>query len=151
VTVPVGEADPVQRLRAIQATTADLKERQQATGAATLLGLTEFAAPTLLGLGARLAHHQPFFNLVCTNVPGPQIPLYCMGARVLEAFPMVPLSRNLNLGIAILSYCGTLHVGLLGDRDQWSDLQVLETAIDDAFVELAKLAKEEDGESSSPT
>lgn len=142
VSVPVGEPDPVTRLRAIQATTADLKERKQATGAATLLGLTEFAAPTLLGLGARLAHHQPFFNLVCTNVPGPQIPLYCMGARVLEAYPMVPLSRNLNLGVAILSYCGTLHIGLLADRDQWDDLHVLESGIDDAFVELAKLAQE---------
>ena len=148
VSVPVGEPDPVTRLRAIQATTADLKERQQAVAAATLLGLTEFAAPTLLGLGARLLHHQPFVNLVCTNVPGPQIPLYCMGARVLEAFPMVPLSRNTNLGVAILSYTGTLHIGLLADRDQWPDLQVLETGVDEAFVELAKLAQQE-GEASS--
>jgi len=143
VTMPVGEPDPVARLRAVQATTADLKEREQAVGAAALLNLTEYAAPTLMGLGARLAHHQPFFNLVCTNVPGPQMPLYCMGGRMLEAYPMVPLSRNLSLGVAILSYCGQLHVGLLGDRDQWDDLDVLEAGIDDAFSELKKLALEE--------
>ena len=66
----------------------------------------EYAAPTLLGLAARLVHRQPFLNLVVTNVPGPQVPLYCMGARMLEAYPMVPLTRNLSLGVAILSYCG---------------------------------------------
>ena len=67
-------------------------------------------------------HHQPFFNLVVTNVPGPQMPLYCMGARLLEAYPVVPLTRNLTLGVAILSYCGQLHFGLFADRDAWPDL-----------------------------
>jgi hypothetical protein len=95
-----------------------------------------------MGLAARLVHHQPLTNLVCTNVPGPQVPLYCMGGRMLEAYPMVPLARNLNLGIAILSYCGTLHLGLLADRDQWPDLDVLEAGIDDSFAELTKLARE---------
>ena len=142
VSVPVGEPDPLVRLASVQATTADLKEREQAVGAATLLGLTEYAAPTLLGLAARLAHHQPFFNLICTNVPGPQVPLYCMGARVLEAYPMLPLARNLNVGVAVLSYCGNVHVGLLADRDQWPDLDVLEAGVDDAFAELAKLSRE---------
>jgi hypothetical protein len=65
-----------------------------------------------------------------------------MGARVLEAYPMVPLSRNLNVGIAILSYCGNLQIGVLADRDQWPDLEVLEAGIDDAFAELTKLAEE---------
>jgi WS/DGAT/MGAT family acyltransferase len=143
VTLPVGDPDPISRLRAIQATTVDLKEREQAVGAAALLSLTEYAAPTLVGLAARAAHHQPFFNLVCTNVPGPQEPLYCLGARMLEAYPMVPLSRNLNLGVAILSYCGQLHIGLLADRDQWHDLDVLEAGIDDAFQTLKKQALEQ--------
>jgi hypothetical protein len=79
---------------------------------------------------------------VCTNVPGPQVPLYCLGGRMLEAYPMVPLARNLNLGIAILSYCGTLHLGLLADRDQWHDLDILEAGIDESFAELTKLARE---------
>lgn len=142
VPIPVGVPDPLERLATISATTAELKEREQAVGAAALLGITEYAAPTLLGLAARLVHHQRLVNLVCTNVPGPQTPLYCMGARMLEAYPMVPLARNLNLGVAILSYCGQLHLGLLGDRDLWPDLDVLEVGIDDSFSELSKLAAE---------
>jgi diacylglycerol O-acyltransferase / wax synthase len=142
VPLPVGEIDAVVRLHSVQRTTTGLKEREQAVGAAALLDLTQYAAPTLLGLAARLVHHQPLVNLVVTNVPGPQAPLYCLGGRMLEAYPMVPLSRNLNLGIAILSYCGTLHLGLLADRDQWPDLDVLEAGIDESFAELTKLARE---------
>jgi diacylglycerol O-acyltransferase / wax synthase len=141
VPIPVGEPDPAQRLRSIQATTADLKEREQAIGAAALLRLTQFAAPTLLSLTARLAHRQPFFNLICTNIPGPQVPMYCMGARVFEAYPMVPLSKNLTIGIAVLSYCGAVHVGVLADRERVPDLEVLEAGIEDGFAELAKLAR----------
>jgi WS/DGAT/MGAT family acyltransferase len=143
VPIPVGEPDPITRLRSIQSTTADLKQREQPVAASTLLGLAQYAAPTLLGLAARAAHRQRLFNVICTNVPGPQEPLYCMGARVLEAYPMVPLSKNTNVGIAILSYCGTLHVGLLADRDRWPDLDVLEAGVDEAFAELAKLAREQ--------
>ena len=142
VPLPVGEPDPVRRLELVRAATAHLKDREQAVGAAALLGLTEYAAPTLLSLGARLVHSQPFCNLIVTNVPGPQSPLYCLGARMLEAYPMVPLSKNMNLGVAILSYCGYLHVGLLGDRDQWPDLEVLEAGLEDAFAELHKAAIE---------
>ncbi len=93
-------------LDAVRASTADLKERRQAVGAAALLGLSEYAAPTLLGLAARAAHAQRFANLIVTNIPGPQVPLYCLGARMLEVYPIVPLSRNLTLNVAILSYCG---------------------------------------------
>jgi diacylglycerol O-acyltransferase len=142
VPLPVGEPDPGRRLQLVRDATRSLKEREQAVGASALLSLTEYAAPTLLGLGARVAHHQPFFNLICTNVPGPQVPLYCMGGRMLEAYPMVPLAKNLSLGIAILSYCGHLHLGLLADRDQWADLPVLEAGLDDAFSELHKIGLE---------
>jgi WS/DGAT/MGAT family acyltransferase len=142
IPLPVGEIDAIVRLEAVRRTTTDLKEREQAVGAAVLLDLTQFAAPTLVGLAARLVHHQPLVNLVVTNVPGPQVPLYCLGARMLEAYPMVPLARNLNLGVAILSYCGTLHLGLLADRDQWPDLDVLEAGIEESFSELTKLARE---------
>jgi len=138
--IPVGEPDPVARLAAVRATTAGLKERKQAVGASTLMDLTQYAAPTLLGLAARAAHHQRFFNVVSTNVPGPQVPLYCMGARMVEAYPMVPLSRNLGLGIAILSYCGALHLGLLADRDTFPDLEVFASGIEDAFAGLRKAA-----------
>lgn len=139
VPLPVGEPDPRARLDAVRAATAGLKERHQAVAAEALFGLTQYAAPTLLGLAARAAHHQVFFNLVSTNVPGPQVPLYCMGARMLEAYPMVPLARNLGLGIAILSYCGVLHLGILADRDAFPDLDVLADGIVDAFAELLAL------------
>jgi WS/DGAT/MGAT family acyltransferase len=141
VPLAVGEPDPVSRLASVRAATENLKERHQAVAAETLLGLTRYAAPTLLGLAARAAHHQVFFNLISTNVPGPQVPLYCMGAELVEAYPMVPLSRNLGLGIAILSYCGSLHLGLLADRDEFPDLDVLATGISDAFAELRKHAE----------
>ncbi len=144
VDLPIGVVDPVERLREIRATTEDLKEREQAVGAAFLVDLTQFAAPTLVGLAARVAHRQPFFNLVITNVPGPQVPLYCMGARMLEAYPVVPLTKNLALGIAILSYCGELHFGLYVDADAVPDVAVLAGGIADAFAEMMKLAEETD-------
>jgi len=146
VPLPVGLPDPVERLMAVRDATFDLKEREQAVGASFLLDLTHYAAPTLLGLGARLAHRQPFFNLVVTNVPGPQVPLYCMGGRMLEAFPVVPLTKNLSIGIAILSYCGNLHIGLFVDRDTFPDLPVLSIALENSFGALLKSAEEQLGE-----
>ena len=76
--------------------------------------MTDYVAPTLMSLAARVVHRQPFFNLVVTNVPGPQHPLYMMGGRLLEAFPIVPLTRNLSVVVGILSYDGTLHFGVVG-------------------------------------
>jgi WS/DGAT/MGAT family acyltransferase len=145
VAVPIGDVDPAERLAEIQHTTKDLKEREQAVGADFLIGLTQYLAPTLMSMASRLAHHQPFFNLICTNVPGPQFPLYLMGARLLEAFPIVPLTRNLSVVIGILSYDGTLHFGLFADRDACPDVDLLAAAIDDSFVELKKLAVEREG------
>ncbi|HEY7104970.1 MAG TPA: wax ester/triacylglycerol synthase family O-acyltransferase [Acidimicrobiia bacterium] len=136
VPLPVGQADPRARLRSVSASTAYLKEREQAVGAATLIGLTEFAAPTMLGLAARAAHEQPFANLIVTNIPGPQVPLYCLGARLLELYPLAPLSRNLTINIAVMSYCGELYFGLVGDGAAAPDLEVLAGGIEDAFDEL---------------
>ena len=149
IPLAVGEPDPVSRLASVRAATEGLKERHQAVAAAPLVDLTQYAAPTLLGLAARAAHRQVFFNLISTNVPGPQVPLYCMGARMLEAYPMVPLSRNLGLGIAILSYCGTLHLGLLADRDTFPDLEVLASGITDAFAEMRAHAEQHDATGST--
>jgi diacylglycerol O-acyltransferase / wax synthase len=143
VPLAVGEPDPLVRLAAVRRTTADLKERRQAVGAAALLGLSEYAAPTMLGLAARAAHAQRFANLMITNIPGPQVPLYCLGARMLEVYPIVPLSRNLTLNVAILSYCGQLHFGLVGDGDAGRDLEVVAGGIEDAFAELGALAARE--------
>ncbi len=141
VPLPVGDPDPRTRIDAVRASTAELKDREQAVGAATLIGLGEYAAPTLLGLAARAAHGQPFANLIVTNIPGPQIPLYLLGAQMLEVYPIVPLSRNLTLNVAVLSYCGQLHFGLIGDGASAHDLEVLAGGIEDAFAELLALAE----------
>ncbi len=118
---PGRRARPGGAARKIRATTEDLKEREQAVGAAFLVDLTQFAAPTLLGLAARVAHRQPFFNVVITSVPGRRCRC-TRWARMLEAYPVVPLTRNLALGIAILSYCGRLHFGLYVDADAVADV-----------------------------
>ncbi|MDP9334796.1 MAG: wax ester/triacylglycerol synthase family O-acyltransferase [Actinomycetota bacterium] len=142
VNLPVDDRPALETLHAISAQTADLKERRQAVGAEMLLGMTEYVAPTLMSLAARVVHRQPFFNLVVTNVPGPQFPLYMMGARLVESFPIVPLTRNLSVVVGILSYDGTLHFGVWGDRDACADIEVLAGGIDDAFTELRKVAQE---------
>jgi WS/DGAT/MGAT family acyltransferase len=141
VSLPIGPMPPEERLDAVRATTKDLKEKQQAVAADFLTGLTQYAAPTLMSMAARVAHRQPLFNFVCTNVPGPQVPLYLMGARMLEAFPIVPLTSNTSVVVGILSYDGTLHFGLFADRDAVPDIEHLAACIDDAFAELLKTAR----------
>lgn len=142
VNLPVVADGPLDRLRAVSTITSDLKDRHQAVGAEFLVGLTRYAAPTLLSLASRAVHNQPFFNLVITNIPGPQQPLYTLGARMLEAFPIVPLAHNLTIGIAILSYDGNLDIGVFADRDAAPDVEVLTAGIEDGFAELRKLTEE---------
>jgi WS/DGAT/MGAT family acyltransferase len=142
VNLPVGPMHALDRLGAIAEQTKDLKDRQQAVGADFLINMSDFVAPTLMNLAARVVHRQPFINLVVTNIPGPQQPLYLMGARLLEAFPIVPLTRNLTVVVGILSYDGSLHFGLWADRDSFVDLEVLAGGIDDAFAELSKISQE---------
>ncbi|MDQ1479296.1 MAG: diacylglycerol O-acyltransferase / wax synthase, partial [Actinomycetota bacterium] len=143
VSLPVGAAAPRERLSEISAQTADLKEKRQALSADFLLNMSDYVAPTLMSLAARAVHRQPFVNLIVTNVPGPQQPLYMMGARLLEAFPIVPLTQNLTMVVGILSYDGTLHFGLWADRDAAGDLEVLAGGIEDAFAEMLKVATEQ--------
>ena len=140
VPLAVGEPDVKMRLLAVHAATAELKEREQAVGAAVLIGLTEYAAPTLLGLAARAAHGQRFANIIVTNIPGPQVPLYCLGAQMVEVYPLAPLSRNLTINVAVLSYCGELYFGIVGDGAAAPDLEILAGGIEDSFAELYALA-----------
>ena len=143
VSLPVGPADPIDRLSEISEQTADLKEKRQALSADLLLNMSDYVAPTLVSLAARAVHRQPFVNLIVTNVPGPQVPLYMMGARLIEAFPIVPLTQNLTVVVGILSYDGTLHFGLWADREAGGDLEVLAGGIEDAFAEMVKAATEQ--------
>jgi len=142
VNLPVDDRAAPDRVDAIAAQTRDLKDRHQAAGAEMIMSMTDYVAPTLISLAARVVHRQPFINMVVTNVPGPQFPLYMMGARLLEAFPIVPLTRNLTVVVGILSYDGTMHFGLWADRDSFGDLEVFAAGIDDTFSEMVKAARE---------
>ena len=104
----------------------------------SLMALADYAPPTLLALAARLAPMQRFVNVGVTNIPGPQVPLYCMGARMLEAFPYVPLIAGMSVIVAVVSYDGQLGFGLTGCRDAAADLHVLAEGIEKAMVELAE-------------
>jgi WS/DGAT/MGAT family acyltransferase len=140
VPLPLGEPDARARLDAIRATTSELKRKRHALGAETLTQLSEWTGSTLLAVGARLVTWGQPFNLVITNVPGPQVPLWLLEARMLEVHPMVPLMGNLALGIALFSYAGTLSWGLSADWDLVPDLHDLALAIGDAFDELRAAA-----------
>jgi diacylglycerol O-acyltransferase / wax synthase len=121
--LPVGIEDPAECFREVHEAMAGLKESGQAVGAQALTQLADFAPPTILSQAARLQARQRFYNVVVTNVPGPQDPLYMLGRQMLTLYPKVPLVRNQALGIAIISYSGNLGFGLLGDYDALPDLE----------------------------
>ena len=117
-----------------------LKESGQAVGAQVLTELAGFAPPTIIAQAARLQARQRFFNLVVTNVPGPQFPLYLLGRRMTRFYPVVPLAQRQALGIAIMSYDGRLGFGLLGDYDAMPDLEALADDLRSAIAELTRAA-----------
>ncbi len=139
-TLPVGLTDPVQRLHTISEEMVGLKQSGQAVGAEILTAMSGFAPPTIMAQAARLQARQRLFNLVVTNVPGPQFPLYLLGRQLESIYPMVPLAENTALGIAILSYNGQLDFGLVGDFDALADLEVLADELRSAIEELAATA-----------
>jgi len=140
VPMPLGETDPRARLEKIAETTAGLKESKQALGAEVLTAVGEWTPSTLLSLGAQLATRRLPFNLVVTNVPGPQVPLYLLGARMLDNYGLVPLMDNLCLGIVLFSYAGKLCWGFTSDWDLIPDLHDFVLDVEAAFNELAELA-----------
>ena len=113
-----------------------LKESGQAVGAEVLTQLAGFAPPTVLAQAGRLQARQRFFNLVVTNVPGPQMPLYVLGRQLLDVFPLAPLAQRQALCIAIMSYNGKLNFGLLGDFDAMPDIDEVGAALRDAIAAL---------------
>jgi diacylglycerol O-acyltransferase len=139
-SLPVGVTDPLERLRAISIEMEGIKESGQAVGAQVLTGLTGFAPPTILAQAARLVAHQRLFNLVVTNVPGPQSQLYVLGRELEAIYPMVPLAENTALGIAIMSYNGQLNFGLVADYDALSDVETLAEELRSSIDELVAAA-----------
>jgi WS/DGAT/MGAT family acyltransferase len=135
--LPIGEPDPRKRLAFVAENMSEVKASGVAIGASDLVQLTSYAPPTILALAARLSVRSMAFNTTITNVPGPQVPLYCMGARLLEAFPYVGIVRNQALTIGLISYDGQLGFGITGDRELLPDLASLASHIDKAFNELS--------------
>ena len=118
----------------------NLKSSGQAVGAEVLTRIGGFAPPTIMAQATRMAARQRAFNLVVTNVPGPQFPLYVQGRKLLDVFPMVPLATNQRLGIALMSYNGEINFGLIADYDSMPDLEDVARHIAEALRELAAAA-----------
>jgi diacylglycerol O-acyltransferase / wax synthase len=138
--LPVWCEDPVERLRLMTAEMGDLKSSGQAVGAEILTKLTDFAPSTIASQAARLQPAQRFFNLVVTNVPGPQFPLYVLGRKMESIFPMVPLARRQALCIGIMSYNGQVNFGLIGDFDAMADLDSFALDLEAATQEVLETA-----------
>ncbi len=138
--LPVWCRDPVRRLHIVSERMGDLKRSRQAVGAKLLTELTDFAPPTIVHQAARLQSRQHFFNLVVTNVPGPQFPLYVLGRRMLDIFPMVPLAKNQAVCVGIMSYDGKVDFGLVGDYEGMTHLDSLAEELERALDELGATA-----------
>ncbi len=134
--LPIYEPDPVKRLKLISEQMRGLKSSGQAVGAQILVSLGEWAPPNILAQAARLVSRQRAFNLVITNVPGPQVPLYLLGRQMQEVYPVLPLADKQTIGVALLSYNGTIGFGLLGDYDTAKDLAVLAEGVEKSVAEL---------------
>ena len=148
--LPVGVTDPVARLEVIREATGGLKTSGQAVGAEAISRLGGFAPPTIMSQAARLQAGQRLFNLVVTNVPGPQAPLYLMGHELQAVYPLLPLAEGQALGIALLSYHGRLDFGLNADWDAVPDLSELAEDVAESLAELAAVAGAPAPASSSP-
>jgi len=140
VDLPLDEPDPVAGLEIIRKQTERLKASNQAAGAEALMGVAEWTGSGVLSLSARLMNYGTPFNMVITNVPGPQVPLFLLESRMLEIHPHVPLLGTLGLGIALFSYAGTLSWGFSADWDLVPDLHDLVEATQDAFEQLVAAA-----------
>ncbi|HKJ25873.1 MAG TPA: wax ester/triacylglycerol synthase family O-acyltransferase [Myxococcota bacterium] len=140
VELPIGEPDPREQLARISEQTIELKASKEAVAAELLTQAAEFTPTALLALGARNATRMLPFNLVVTNVPGPQKTMYLLGARMLEIYPHVPLMDHLALGIALMSYDGQLHWGFNADYDTMPDVHPFVEDVQAAYAELGRLA-----------
>lgn len=143
VDLPTGEPSPLMRLHQISYQTKAHREAGQAVDAPAIAGIAGFAPPTLHSLGARVASglSRRMFNLVITNVPGPQQPLYVLGARMLASYPVIPLARGQALSIGLTSYDGGVYYGLNADRDVMADLEVIGQCITDALAEMVEAVR----------
>jgi WS/DGAT/MGAT family acyltransferase len=143
VDLPVGEADPLVRLAQLRYATATHRISGRAIAAERLVDLAGFAPPTLHARGVRaanqLAHRQ--FNLVITNAPGPQVPLYAAGVRMSEIFPIPPLGRGQAMTVGLTSYDGGVYYGVNADWDAVRDVGLFAELLEESLVELLEAAE----------
>jgi diacylglycerol O-acyltransferase len=134
--LPVYARDPVERLRIVRESMQGLKESKQALAAQVIAGLEDFAPPTILSMASRMNWSTRLFNMIVTNVPGPQIPLYMQGRELLEVVPVAFLPENYALTVAAMSYNGCLDFSLLGDYDAMHDIEKVGEYMEEALDEL---------------
>jgi diacylglycerol O-acyltransferase len=143
--LPVYVRDPVARLDVVKREMTGLKESKQALGAEVLASVESLAPPTILAQASRLNFSTRLFNLIVTNVPGPQFPLYLLGRRLHDLFPIAFLPTDHALAVAIMSYDGGIEYGLLADYDALPDVERIATGIDEALDELKAAAARASG------
>ena len=139
--LPVFLDDPIARLNYVKQAMDGLKESRQALAASAIASLQGFAPPTIHAQASRLNFSGRFFNLLVTNVPGPQLPLYVLGRKLKEIFPIPFLAGERALAIAIISYDGKVGFGLLADYDALPDLDIVAEGIEASLAQLEELAK----------
>jgi WS/DGAT/MGAT family acyltransferase len=140
VDLPVGEASPAVRLHRVSYATKAHQESGQSVAADSLASLSGFAPPTIHSAAARFGARMAgrLFNVVVTNVPGPQVPMYAAGAELLECYPVVPLGRAQALAIGLTSYNGRVFYGLNVDRDAMPDVDVLAQCMEESLAEMVE-------------
>jgi len=148
--LPVFADDPRDRLRIVSEAMKGLKESKQAVGAETLTRLQDFAPPTILAQASRLNFSTRAYNLLVTNVPGPQFPLYLIGRELQELAPVPFLAPERALAVAIVSYNGNVDIGLMGDYDAMSDLDKFGQDIEVAVEELLSAARDAAQQETAP-
>ena len=140
VELPIGEPDRRRRYDETRAAATALKSGTQALGTSTILLVAGLAPPLLHESIAPILYGTRLFNITITNIPGPQIPLYALGARLRRILPLVPLAADHAIGLAILSYDGELAFGINADRAAAPDVRILASGLRDEFAALLSLA-----------
>jgi hypothetical protein len=133
--LPVYAEDPEQRLLLVRDEMRELKRSRQLMAAQTIIGLSDFAPPTLLAQASRLNFSTRLFNVIITNVPGPQVPLYLLGRQLEKIAPIAFLPAGHALSVAVFSYNGLLTFGLLGDYDRMYDLELVADGLRESLSE----------------
>jgi diacylglycerol O-acyltransferase len=140
--LPVYAADPLERLRIVREEMSKIKQSKQVMGARAIVAFNDFAPPTVLAQASRLNFSTRLFNVIVTNVPGPQFPLYVLGRELETVAPVAFLPDKHTLAVAIFSYNGKMSFGLLGDFDALEDIDAVAEGIRSSLKELVDAAKE---------